>query len=59
MGLFKPLTEAEKLHYNSLNKENVEFLLNRYNKVNRWVIADIIRREQVSLSRQAGRYFPG
>ncbi len=46
MGLFKPLTEAEKLHYNSLNKENVEFLLNRYNKVNRWVIADIIRRSR-------------
>ncbi|MCG6536924.1 MAG: AMP-binding protein, partial [Syntrophales bacterium LBB04] len=41
---WKPLTEKEKARYNTLNKENVEFLMDRYNKVNRWVIADMIRR---------------
>ena len=39
-----PLTEAEKSRYMTINKENLEFLMNRYNKVNRWVIADMIRR---------------
>jgi acyl-CoA synthetase (AMP-forming)/AMP-acid ligase II len=28
----------------TLNSNSVEFLLNRYNRVNRWVIADMIRR---------------
>lgn len=44
MSMLKPLTDVEKKRYHSLNKENIEFLLNRYNKINRWVIADIIRR---------------
>jgi len=39
-----PLTEADKQRYKVMNKENLEFLMNRYNKVNRWVIADMIRR---------------
>ena len=39
-----PLTEEEKSRYKVINKENLEFLMNRYNKVNRWVIADMIRR---------------
>jgi len=39
-----PLTEEEKVLYNVINKESIEFLMNRYNKVNRWVIADMIRR---------------
>ncbi len=43
-GFLKPLTEEEKTRYNVINKENLEFLTNRYNKVNRWVIADMIRR---------------
>ena len=42
--LLKPLTEAEMEHYNVLNQKNMEFLMNRYNKTNRWVIADMIRR---------------
>ena len=42
--IWKPLMESEKQRYNTLNKENIEFLMNRYNKVNRWVIADMIRR---------------
>ncbi len=41
---WKPLTDKEKARYNTLNKENVEFLMDRYNNVNRWVIADMIRR---------------
>ncbi|MGO9569347.1 MAG: acyl-CoA synthetase [Desulfomonilaceae bacterium] len=40
----KPLAKEEEAHYNVLNKENIEFLMNRYNKTNRWVIADMVRR---------------
>lgn len=42
--VWAPLTEEEKKRYNVINKDNLEFLMNRYNKVNRWVIADMIRR---------------
>ncbi|MDQ1278062.1 MAG: fatty-acyl-CoA synthase, partial [Thermodesulfobacteriota bacterium] len=41
---WSPLTAADKTRYQVINKENLEFLMNRYNKVNRWVIADMIRR---------------
>ncbi len=41
---WKPLTEEEKKRYQVINEENLEFLMNRYNKVNRWVIGDMIRR---------------
>ncbi len=30
--------------FNEINKENIEALLNRYNKINRWVIGDIFKR---------------
>jgi fatty-acyl-CoA synthase len=42
--VWAPLTEEEKKRYRVINKENLDFLMNRYNKVNRWVIADMIRR---------------
>ena len=42
--LSSPLTDAEKACYKTLNPENLAFLMNRYNRVNRWVIADMIRR---------------
>jgi fatty-acyl-CoA synthase len=42
--LFKPLTSDEKASYSSITPENLDFLMNRYNRVNRWVIADMIRR---------------
>lgn len=38
------LTAEEKSRYNTLDKENIDFLMNRYNRVNRLVIADMIRR---------------
>ena len=41
---FKPLTEVEKARFSVINKENIEFIMDRYNKTNRWVIADMIRR---------------
>jgi fatty-acyl-CoA synthase len=41
---FSPLSKEDKTRFNIINKENLEFLMNRYNKVNRWVIADMIRR---------------
>jgi fatty-acyl-CoA synthase len=43
-NLLKPLTEEEKTRYSKLTRENCDFLLDRYNRVNRWVIADMIRR---------------
>ncbi len=39
-----PLSESQKEKYNVINKENLEFLMRRYNKVNRWVIGDMIKR---------------
>lgn len=39
-----PLSDADKARYSVLNKENIEFLMTRYNRANRWVIADMIRR---------------
>jgi fatty-acyl-CoA synthase len=41
---WKPLTTEEKKRYQVINDENLAFLMNRYNKVNRWVIGDMIRR---------------
>ena len=40
----KPLSAEEKACYSTLNRENIDFLMNRYNRVNRWVIADMVRR---------------
>ncbi len=48
-------TSIEKC-FNEINKENIEALLNRYNKINRWVIGDIFKRsgyrypEKIALS---------
>lgn len=39
-----PLSAEDKSKYSIINKENLDFLMNRYNGVNRWVIADMIRR---------------
>ena len=44
MSFYKPLQKQDKECFNQLTPENVQFLRNRYNKVNRWVIADMIRR---------------
>jgi fatty-acyl-CoA synthase len=44
MTFLSPLSEQEKTRFSTLNKENVDFLRSRYNKVNRWVIADMVRR---------------
>ena len=30
--------------FEKLNKENIETLLNKYNKINRWIIGDILKR---------------
>ncbi|HUH65336.1 MAG TPA: acyl-CoA synthetase [Syntrophales bacterium] len=56
---WKPLTEAEKARYKTLNKENVEFLMDRYNKVNRWVIADMIRRSMYHYPDKKALIFQG
>ncbi|HZK18233.1 MAG TPA: fatty acyl-CoA synthetase [Clostridia bacterium] len=38
------LSEKERQRFNVLNRENLDFIRGRYNKVNRWVIADMVRR---------------
>ncbi|SFH19187.1 fatty-acyl-CoA synthase [Desulfotomaculum arcticum] len=44
MSLINPLTEKDRERYNAVTRENVDFLRSRYNKVTRWVIADMVRR---------------
>ena len=44
MTMNAPLSTADKARYSVLNEENIHFLMARYNRVNRWVIADMIRR---------------
>ncbi|MTI82439.1 MAG: AMP-binding protein [Firmicutes bacterium] len=44
MSFLLPLNEKEKENFDALNKENLDFIRRRYNKVNRWVIADMVRR---------------
>ncbi len=46
MGSWKPLSQAEKARYGEINRDNLEFLGNRYNRVNRWVIGDMLRRSR-------------
>ncbi len=43
-GPMRPLNQEERERFNFLNQENLAFLMNRYNRVNRWVIADMVRR---------------
>ena len=44
MSQIKILTSEEKEKFNVLSKENLEFIRSRYNRVNRWVIADMVKR---------------
>ena len=39
-----PLSAEDRERYNTINQENIEFIINRNNAVNRWVIADMLRR---------------
>jgi fatty-acyl-CoA synthase len=39
-----PLSEKEKDYYFALNEESIKFLRKRYNKITRWVIADLVKR---------------
>lgn len=55
--LLHPLAEEEKARFSALNKDNLEFLMNRYNKVNRWVIADMIRRSRYHYPDKAALIF--
>ncbi len=34
----------DKLRYSTINQENIDFITNRNNRINRWVVADMIRR---------------
>ncbi len=45
MAIDMEIVSAEdRAKYSTLNKENLDFLMERYNQSNRWVIADMIRR---------------
>lgn len=39
-----PLSTEDKLRYGTINQENIDFITNRNNRINRWVIADMLRR---------------
>lgn len=40
----RPLSTDDRERYHTINQENIEFLMNRNNAVNRWVIGDMLRR---------------
>ena len=42
------MTDEEKARFFTLSKENIEFLLERYNKVNRWVIGGTPERRGIT-----------
>ena len=42
--MINKLTEKEEKHYHAINNKSVEFLRKRYNKINRWVVADLLKR---------------
>ncbi|RPH39748.1 MAG: acyl-CoA synthetase, partial [Desulfobulbaceae bacterium] len=42
--IYEPLSEQDKLRYSTISQENIDFIMNRNNRINRWVIADMIRR---------------
>ncbi len=44
MSTRNPLPEDAKKHYQSFDRESIAFLRTRYNRITRWVIADIVRR---------------
>jgi fatty-acyl-CoA synthase len=52
-----PLSHDDRLHYNTLNQENINFLMNRHNRINRWVIADMIRRTRYHYPDKIGLVF--
>lgn len=39
-----PLPEDARKHYHHFDRESIAFLRSRYNRITRWVIADIVRR---------------
>ncbi|SLM28537.1 FadD2 [Desulfamplus magnetovallimortis] len=43
-GTKSVLSTKDKERYNLINKENIEFIMERNNAINRWVIADMLRR---------------
>lgn len=43
-SLSSPLSQQDKERYNIINKENIDFIMERNNSINRWVIADMLRR---------------
>ena len=47
-----PLSEQDKALYNKLDEETIRFLRARYNRITRWVIADLLQR---SASRSPGK----
>lgn len=43
-GKAAPLSDEDRKRYHLINKENIEFITERNNRINRWVIADMLRR---------------
>lgn len=38
------LTDAERAMYSEISRDSIDFLMTRHNRVNRWVVADLLRR---------------
>ena len=54
-----PLSEADKALYNKLDEETTRFLRARYNRITRWVIADLLQRSASRIPDKPALIFEG
>lgn len=54
-----PLSPEDKDRYTKINQENIEFIMNRNNRINRWVTADMIRRSAYHFPNKIALVFKG
>ena len=53
-GTTAPLSEQDRQRYNQITKENIEFIMERNNPINRWVYCRYAPQNRLSLPRQKG-----
>ncbi|MDR3089263.1 MAG: acyl-CoA synthetase [Desulfobulbaceae bacterium] len=53
------MTDDLAARYGVINQENIDFLINRHNRVNRWVVADMLRRSAYHFPDKTALIFNG
>lgn len=56
---YPALTDAQRDRFQKLDRESIDFLMQRYNQVNRWVVADMLRRTRYHHPDQTALIFGG